>query len=645
MRFKLFEEFLNEGVNDPGILKAFFMAGGPGSGKSYVATELFGFPKGAQSSVSYATGLKLVNNDNAFEKALKDAGLDVGKLAQYAADSDMWDNIVMPLRDKAKGLTRRMQNNYIAGRLGQVVDGTGKDFKKIEGMRKLYQDLGYDTYMVFVNTSLDVALERNRNRERKLDDKMVEKMWRAVQENLGKFQKLFGRDRLLIVDNSSYDNDDILDQIEKAVMSRINAPIQNPIGRKWVQENSPQNRKRNQPFGVRESLNEAEFSDYDNNELMGYIRELSKQRADAASANKSSLVNSLSKDIEKAEKELGKRSKKLVALVRTDESLNEGLKITAKMPATMKKFIDGLAKERPNTWSNELTDLANSIIGAHREYDLDLADSDKVDPQYINIRMEPASNLTSRSIDMINQVWDNMGDQAKESIYADYAHWFKVGKKDRPLYGMYEAVVNEAASRTAMEIGGLTGVNKEAIQKFVDDNNLDIEKVFQYVKKGKLSARMDFATAVAGKPNNTIQKKVLADLSEATVNERKASLVGRHYEPDYKEVMELLEMAEEFINTELAQYKRGSNPVEMYWSDDFVRFEQRGGNISNGYDKSAARRRGIFPGKQSALYTLQKANYNPEETKKQVEKHFKGRIGVEFAKWQGEVTGVNYIFK
>ena len=56
---------LNEGVYDPGILKAFFMAGGPGSGKSYVATEIFDFPKGAVSSVSYATGLKLVNNDKA----------------------------------------------------------------------------------------------------------------------------------------------------------------------------------------------------------------------------------------------------------------------------------------------------------------------------------------------------------------------------------------------------------------------------------------------------------------------------------------------------------------------------------------------------------------------------------------------------
>jgi len=50
--------------------------------------------------------------------------------------------------------------------------------------------------------------------------------------------------------------------------------------------------------------------------------------------------------------------------------------------------------------------------------------------------------------------------------------------------------VNEVASRTAMEIGGLTGMNKDAIQKFVDSNELDIEKVFQFVKKGKLKATM-----------------------------------------------------------------------------------------------------------------------------------------------------------
>lgn len=245
-KIKLFEEFIGEGYYDPGILKAFFMAGGPGSGKSYVATELFDFPKGAISSVSYATGLKLVNNDNTFEKALKDAGYSAGELAQYAQDPDVWSD-VMALRDKAKNTTRRMQNNYIAGRLGQVVDGTGKDFEKIKGHRQLYMDLGYDTYMVFVNTSLEVALERNRNRERKLDDKMVKKMWEEVQANLGKYQKLFGIDRMLIVDNSSYDNADLMDQIEKQIYKHLNTPVQNPLGKRWLKDNDPRNRNRNQP--------------------------------------------------------------------------------------------------------------------------------------------------------------------------------------------------------------------------------------------------------------------------------------------------------------------------------------------------------------------------------------------------------------
>ena len=245
-KVKLFEQFISEGINDPGILKAFFMAGGPGSGKSYVATELFDFPKGAPSSVSYATGLKLVNNDNAFEKALKDAGYSAGELAQYAQDPETWAD-VMALRDKAKRLTRRMQDNYIAGRLGQVIDGTGKDFEKIKGHRKLYQDLGYDTYMVFVNTSLEVALERNRMRERRLDDKMVEKMWSEVQNNLGKFQKLFGPDRMLIVDNSSYNNEEILDQIERQIYRHLSTQIQNPLGKRWLRDNDPRNASKNKP--------------------------------------------------------------------------------------------------------------------------------------------------------------------------------------------------------------------------------------------------------------------------------------------------------------------------------------------------------------------------------------------------------------
>ena len=236
------EALISEGVYDPGILKAFFMAGGPGSGKSYVATELFDFPKGAVSSVSYATGLKLINNDNAFEKALKQAGYSPSELADYAKDPEVWDE-VMIVRDHAKKLTKKMQQNYINQRLGQVIDGTGKDYKKIEHLRKVYQDLGYDTYMVFVNTSKKVALERNRMRERKLDDGMVAQMWQEVQDNLGKFQRLFGPNNTLIIDNSSYENKDVISLAEKEIERHLNTPVQNLLGKKWIQSQLEQKKR------------------------------------------------------------------------------------------------------------------------------------------------------------------------------------------------------------------------------------------------------------------------------------------------------------------------------------------------------------------------------------------------------------------
>lgn len=242
-KVKLFEEFIDEGVYDQGILKAFFMAGGPGSGKSYVATELFNFPKGTVSSVSYATGLKLVNNDNAFEAGLKKAGYSPADLSKLAKDPAEWEK-VMVIRNKAKGLTKRMQDFYLGGRLGQVIDGTGKNFDKIKGHRKLYLDMGYDTYMIFVNTSLEIAQERNMMRERKLDSKMVEKMWKEVQDNLGHFQKLFGANRMLIVDNSEYGGD-VLKQVEKQIAKHINKPTKNPLGKLWIKG---QLENKNKPF-------------------------------------------------------------------------------------------------------------------------------------------------------------------------------------------------------------------------------------------------------------------------------------------------------------------------------------------------------------------------------------------------------------
>ena len=66
-------DLFNEGVNDPGIFKAVFLAGGPGSGKSFVGGEVFAIP--SANSFSPA-GLKVVNSDPEFEYFLKKQGID-----------------------------------------------------------------------------------------------------------------------------------------------------------------------------------------------------------------------------------------------------------------------------------------------------------------------------------------------------------------------------------------------------------------------------------------------------------------------------------------------------------------------------------------------------------------------------------------
>jgi deoxyadenosine/deoxycytidine kinase len=56
--------------------------------------------------------------------------------------------------------------------------------------------------MIFVNTDLDTAISRDAKRARTLGEKGVTEYWKAVQRNIGKFQRMFGKPNFLVVDNS-----------------------------------------------------------------------------------------------------------------------------------------------------------------------------------------------------------------------------------------------------------------------------------------------------------------------------------------------------------------------------------------------------------------------------------------------------------
>lgn len=183
-----FRQFINEGVNDPVIFKAVFLAGGPGSGKSFIV---------GKTALS-ALGFRVINSDDAFEAALKKVGLK-------PTPEDIFSPLGQEVRGRAKALTKKKMELALNGRLGLVIDGTGKDYEKISRQANHLREIGYEVAMIFVNTDLDTALSRNRSRERSLPDAEVEKMWKDVQKNLGKFQNFF-RQRMFIVDNSTGSN-------------------------------------------------------------------------------------------------------------------------------------------------------------------------------------------------------------------------------------------------------------------------------------------------------------------------------------------------------------------------------------------------------------------------------------------------------
>src|SRR5574343_1033381 len=99
-------ELLVEGPHDPDRLKAVFMAGGPGSGKTYVAKRLLG-----------GTGLKHVNIDDFYEFLRKNRVTSGG----YEKE----------LYDYSWNLMRKRMKMYLDGQLGVIIDITGRRLDRL----------------------------------------------------------------------------------------------------------------------------------------------------------------------------------------------------------------------------------------------------------------------------------------------------------------------------------------------------------------------------------------------------------------------------------------------------------------------------------------------------------------------------------
>ena len=225
---KSYEQILSEGLYDPNIFKAFFLAGGPGSGKSFVTKNVFS-----------GTGLKVVNSDIVLENTLKKVGLSLS----MPDEEEYFRNMI---RNKAKTTVNSQLDLYVKGRLGLVIDATGRDYNVIHRQFGELQLLGYDCYMVFVNTSLEVALERNAKRERVVPEYITRNSWQSVQNNIGRFQNLFGLSNFIVVDNNKSEQELVtltMNKVNAVVRRFLNSPIKSYVAKKWMAKERAARRK------------------------------------------------------------------------------------------------------------------------------------------------------------------------------------------------------------------------------------------------------------------------------------------------------------------------------------------------------------------------------------------------------------------
>ena len=139
----LFEPAANllEGVRDPSIFKAVFMAGSPGSGKTTLANRIFQF-----LGTTSAIGLKMSNIDTIealFRRQSRPGDYDV-----------YWER------------TRAQRQQWIEGRIGLLIDGTGKQVDRVAHPKSLLESLGYECVMLYVTVPVEVATSRAASRAR-----------------------------------------------------------------------------------------------------------------------------------------------------------------------------------------------------------------------------------------------------------------------------------------------------------------------------------------------------------------------------------------------------------------------------------------------------------------------------------------------
>lgn len=199
---------INESVLDKGIFKSVFVIGLPGAGKSTII----------QKTNPSDIGAKIITIDKFYEHIVNKT--------KSSYSTPTFNKSEPQLKNSVRGEIF----NYINSVLPLIIDTTGSDSVTLLKRKKILNDIGYDTAMVYIDTNIQDVLNRLNKRPRKVDTSVIERMYKLLEINKIKYKNVF------LSESSNYflecENDhDGISKVDKFLQTFFSSEINNPIGR------------------------------------------------------------------------------------------------------------------------------------------------------------------------------------------------------------------------------------------------------------------------------------------------------------------------------------------------------------------------------------------------------------------------------
>ena len=212
--------------------------------------------------------------------------------------------------------------------------------------------------------------------------------------------------------------------------------------------------------------------------------------------------------------------------------------------------------------------VCNNPRASRRDIEEELLDSDYNEITQYQDELQIAESVQGDKIQNLNNRIKALKDKISATKNSEQKSKFQNTLKNalQSLSNIRKAQtesVNEAASVEAMGIAALTGLRGDAVQKFIDDNNIHARKLFAFLKlKGPhtLSNRMDISTAIVGKANNKYAQGIIKAFSESKINEAKYEVYHNSYTSAIQAAREYAEKQGYTINDDDSFTKIGLGP-------------------------------------------------------------------------------------